>query len=768
MRKILLMLTLVLWVVAGAFAQALPKISVLDFKEEPFGIAATDARYKLLDGNGELFSIIKLSSTIADDDLRAYSFDFGYCESRVKEVNGEVWLYVQRNAMRVTITREGYKPLKYELNTTVQPGKDYVMRLSCEAQKVLKQMVHFNVTPKNSNAMVMYKSVGSSKETPLGIIDEYGELSINLPLGSYMYTIVSADYHASDGFLELTDPKKLHTEVVELKPNFSTITFKAERGVDIIVDGDTIGYGMCSLNLKKGAYNIEWHKECYKPGFDVINVTEGKNDTIYMKPLVPIVGSLSVITSPGGANITIDGENYGKTPANIDNLLIGKHRLVISKEGYESITETVDIIKDDLSEVKYRLTEVPVTGSIRVETSPKGAEIILNNKTGYSKVAPYVFDGLLPGMYDVTARKNGYGTVYKSVEVKAGKESALKMTLSKLPKLTIKSSVSGASVKVDGIYVGNTPLVMDNLSLGKHSVEVAKEGYTPQTFNVTLNDSDVQRDVQLQKVQQFVSLSVVSSPREASVRIDGEYVGTTPITVNNLKPGAYVVQVEKSGYNTATKNIVLNEGEARRLDMELTQSNTSSSYSSYNSNASSNSNTYSSSNSSSTSSNSSAKNSSKSSSYSLGYDDELDWMRWVNLGISASTGMYFNYDYEGMGFELGALARLGLLDFEESISLVPFTVGIKYQYAGMSSIKFPIGVDLTLSYLYLGLSYEPQLQIYYDEEFEKNALNFVHGVSLRAGIVSRHHDFNVFLHLNDFDEGEADGGGLGISYTYYF
>ena len=157
MRKILLMLTLVLWVVAGAFAQALPKISVLDFKEEPFGIAATDARYKLLDGNGELFSIIKLSSTIADDDLRAYSFDFGYCESRVKEVNGEVWLYVQRNAMRVTITREGYKPLKYELNTTVQPGKDYVMRLSCEAQKVLKQMVHFNVTPKNSNAMVMYK-----------------------------------------------------------------------------------------------------------------------------------------------------------------------------------------------------------------------------------------------------------------------------------------------------------------------------------------------------------------------------------------------------------------------------------------------------------------------------------------------------------------------------------------------------------------------------------------------------------------------------------
>jgi hypothetical protein len=57
----------------------------------------------------------------------------------VKEVDGEVWVYVQRNAMHATIQRAGYRTVKYELDKTVQPGKVYEMVLSAEAQKVQKE-----------------------------------------------------------------------------------------------------------------------------------------------------------------------------------------------------------------------------------------------------------------------------------------------------------------------------------------------------------------------------------------------------------------------------------------------------------------------------------------------------------------------------------------------------------------------------------------------------------------------------------------------------
>lgn len=83
---------------AAVFAQKLPEFRVVSFEKKPFDLSARDERYKIVDGNGSLFSIIKLVSNNPNDDLMSYSFDFGFSESRIKEVDGEVWVYVQRNA----------------------------------------------------------------------------------------------------------------------------------------------------------------------------------------------------------------------------------------------------------------------------------------------------------------------------------------------------------------------------------------------------------------------------------------------------------------------------------------------------------------------------------------------------------------------------------------------------------------------------------------------------------------------------------------------
>ena len=140
-----------------AVAQNLSEFNVVSFTEKPFDTTARDERYRIKDGNGELFSIIKLVSNNADDDLRAYSFDFGLPESRVKQVDGSVWVYVQRNAMRVTLKREGYKPVRYELPVTVQPGQVFEMVLTAEALPVYREILQFNIKPAGVKATVMYK-----------------------------------------------------------------------------------------------------------------------------------------------------------------------------------------------------------------------------------------------------------------------------------------------------------------------------------------------------------------------------------------------------------------------------------------------------------------------------------------------------------------------------------------------------------------------------------------------------------------------------------
>ena len=157
MKKITTILLFFLCFCAVTFAQDLQEFSVVKFEEKPFDTSGKDERYKLQDGNGELFSIIKLLAATPDDDLSAYSLDFGYCEGRKKVVNGEVWWYVQRNAMRATIRRDGFKTVKYEFNTTVEPGKVYEIRLSTAPRVVKKRYLMFKIRPAGSKANIQYR-----------------------------------------------------------------------------------------------------------------------------------------------------------------------------------------------------------------------------------------------------------------------------------------------------------------------------------------------------------------------------------------------------------------------------------------------------------------------------------------------------------------------------------------------------------------------------------------------------------------------------------
>ena len=129
-------------------AQQGETFSVVGFTEKPFDTAAKDERYKIIDGNGDLFSIIKLVSVNDGDDLRSYFLEFGnYCEGRREIVDGEVWWYVQRNAMRATIKRDGFKTVKYELPVTVQPGQVFEVTLQATPRVTKKRMLLFEVSP---------------------------------------------------------------------------------------------------------------------------------------------------------------------------------------------------------------------------------------------------------------------------------------------------------------------------------------------------------------------------------------------------------------------------------------------------------------------------------------------------------------------------------------------------------------------------------------------------------------------------------------------
>jgi PEGA domain len=61
-----------------------------------------------------------------------------------------------------------------------------------------------------------------------------------------------------------------------------------------------------------------------------------------LQPVAPS-GSLSVTTSPSGANILIDGVQRGISPATIPGLLAGSHTVMLKLDGYQDFSAPVTI-----------------------------------------------------------------------------------------------------------------------------------------------------------------------------------------------------------------------------------------------------------------------------------------------------------------------------------------------------------------------------------------------------------------------------------------
>ena len=398
-----LLLPLFLMVAMAVFAQPKQKFSVVSFEELPLDMTAREDGAKD-DGTGSLYAIIKVTSTNPDDDLRAYNFDFNYLKHVVEVKDGELWVYVQRNAKRVNISREGFHPLRnYDLRTTIQAGKVYSMQLTSEVQAVYRQIVQFNITPAEAGAVVFCKGSGSdAKETLFGVTDATGTIVGTLEYGTYTYRVTTTKYFDSEGRFTLNDRRKTHIENVALRANFSTITLNAAEGVEIYIDGVKQGVGSWTGGLKPGVYSVECRKANHKSVLENIKIEEKTDRTFQLKNPEPITGVLAVITRPVGADVYVDGEKRGVSPLVIEELLIGEHDVEVKMANFRSEKAVVEVREKETSEHTFTMSNV---ANMTLTSNPTGATLYINGEN--VGLTPYSAE-MTSGDYDIRLVKKGY------------------------------------------------------------------------------------------------------------------------------------------------------------------------------------------------------------------------------------------------------------------------------------------------------------------------------------------------------------------------
>lgn len=375
--KTLFLFQLLLMLAVPAFAQQKAKFHIVSFGENPHDMSPKN--YEKIDADGKPYAIIKVTSNNPDDNLSAYAFDFENIPHLVEIKEGELWLYVGRNAMYVNISREGYHSIRrHDLGLTIQPGRAYEMRLSVEAPNVFRQMLEFNVQPASAKATIMIKNQrqGAQMEN-FGTTSELGSVARNIELGTYTYTVVTDKYHTSEGRIVLSKRNGHHVEKVILRPNFSNITFKAAPGADIYINDEKIGRETWSGDLKAGVYSVECRKPKHKSVVELIKIVENNDRVIELREPVPQTGVIAVTSEPLGARIKVDGKDYGVTPKNIVDLLIGSHKVEILKKNYKSVATTVEVREDETTECNAKLNKV---ARVTINSTPREAQLYINGK----------------------------------------------------------------------------------------------------------------------------------------------------------------------------------------------------------------------------------------------------------------------------------------------------------------------------------------------------------------------------------------------------
>jgi serine/threonine protein kinase len=195
--------------------------------------------------------------------------------------------------------------------------------------------------------------------------------------------------------------------------------------------------------LDPGAHTVTVSKAGYSSDTRTVEVTGGSKSFV-VAHLNQLMATLSVTSTPPGANVYIDGRDTGKlTPAQV-SVDKGQHIVLVRKQGYLDETTSAEFVLaqtvtfsptlrslgnvDDIRTVGkigklFGGKQTQGMGTVVVRTQPKGAQVAVNQHVlDKSSPVDFVLD---PGNYVVDITLTGYAPIHKVVTVDKGGKAVI-------------------------------------------------------------------------------------------------------------------------------------------------------------------------------------------------------------------------------------------------------------------------------------------------------------------------------------------------------
>jgi len=136
-------------------------------------------------------------------------------------------------------------------------------------------------------------------------------------------------------------------------------------------------------------------------------------------------------------------------------------------------------------------------------------------------------------------------------------------------RLIVESSPKGASISLDGRFLGYTPYD-GQVPVGRHTVRLDLAGYQSYTTEVNVTPTQISRiSVGLTPIPATGRLIVESNPKGASISLDGRFLGYTPYD-GQVPVGRHTVKLDLAGYQSYTTEVNVTPTQISRISVGLT------------------------------------------------------------------------------------------------------------------------------------------------------------------------------------------------------
>jgi formylglycine-generating enzyme required for sulfatase activity len=244
------------------------------------------------------------------------------------------------------------------------------------------------------------------------------------------------------------------------------------------INGDTLAMSAeFSYELEAGDYELNVSHPFYTDVNKPLSLNRGElfKDQVQLDL---IDGNLAINTTPKGAKISVNTLDMGSSPQDLE-LKGGRHTIKITRSGYESINDTIEITSDNPTVNRdYRLALRKA--AVVLSLSPKDGQLYLDNIAIKAGKKIKVKAGV---KHQISYSKLGYFRQNETFTLAADDTLKLNFKLKKeMGDVDIQSNPI-ADVEVNGQPVGTTPLTL-SLNAVKQNIIFKKQGYRSITKTV--------------------------------------------------------------------------------------------------------------------------------------------------------------------------------------------------------------------------------------------------------------------------------------------